>query len=89
MHSKKQFKVTTDSGHGLPRSPNLLERGLDVEEPNRVGSGDIIYVWTHEGWHYLAVVIDLFSRQVVGISMGERMTRNLVIDALRTAWFRS
>jgi len=69
-------------------SPNLLERQFDVEEPNRVWSGDITYVWTDEGWLYLAVVIDLFSRQVVGFSMGERMTRALVIDALRMAWFR-
>ena len=85
---KKKFRVTTDSGHGLPVSPNLLERRFDVEEPNRVWSGDITYVWTDEGWLYLAVVIDLFSRRVVGFSMGERMTRALVIDALRMAWFR-
>ena len=85
---KKKFRVTTDSGHGLPVSPNLLERRFDVGEPNRVWSGDITYVWTDEGWLYLAVVIDLFSRQVVGFSMGERMTRALVIDALRMAWFR-
>ena len=85
---KKKFRVTTDSGHGLPVSPNLLERRFDVEEPNRVWSGDITYVWTDEGWLYLGVVIDLFSRQVVGLSMGERMTRALVIDSLRMAWFR-
>jgi len=85
---KKKFRVTTDSGHGLPVSPNLLERRFAVGERNRVWSGDITYVWTDEGWLYLAVVIDLFSRQVVGFSMGERMTRGLVIDALRMAWFR-
>ena len=85
---KKKFRVTTDSGHGLPVSPNLLERRFDVGQRNRVWSGDITYVWTDEGWLYLAVVIDLFSRQVVGFSMGERMTRGLVIDALRMAWFR-
>jgi putative transposase len=85
---KKKFKVTTDSGHGFPVSPNLLERKFDVEAPNRFWSGDITYIWTDEGWMYLAVVIDLFSRQVVGFSMGERMTRQLVIDALRMAWFR-
>lgn len=85
---KKKFKVTTDSGHGLPVSPNLLERRFDVGDPNRVWSSDITYVWTDEGWLYLAVVIDLFSRQVVGFSMGEQMTRALVIDALRMAWFR-
>lgn len=85
---KKKFKVTTDSGHGLPVSPNLLERRFDVGDPNRVWSSDITYVWTDEGWLYLAVVIDLFSRQVVGFSTGEQMTRSLVIDALRMAWFR-
>jgi putative transposase len=85
---KKKFRMTMDSGHGLPVSSNLLERRFDVSEPNRVWSGDITYVWTDEGWLYLAVVIDLFSRQVVGFSMGERMTRALVIDALRMAWFR-
>lgn len=85
---KKKFRMTTDSGHGLPVSPNLLERRFDVSDPNRVWSSDITYVWTDEGWLYLAVVIDLFSRQVVGFSMGERMTRTLVLDALRMAWFR-
>ena len=86
--AKKKFRVTTDSGHGLPVSPDLLQRKFDVEAPNRFWSGDITYVWTGEGWMYLAVVIDLYSRQVVGFSMKERMTRQLVIDALRMAWFR-
>jgi putative transposase len=85
---KKKFKVTTDSAHGLPVSPNLLERKFDVEAPNRFWSGDITYIWTDEGWVYLAVVIDLFSRRVVGFSMNEHMTRQLVIDALCMAWFR-
>jgi transposase InsO family protein len=85
---KRKFKATTNSSHGLPVSPNLLERRFTVEAPNRVWAGDITYVWTKEGWLYLAVVIDLFSRQVVGFAMSERMTRQLVIDALRMAWFR-
>ena len=85
---KKKFRVTTDSGHDFPVSPNLLDRQFDVDEPNRFWSGDITYIWTDEHWIYLAVVVDLFSRQVVGFSMGERMTRALVIDALRMAWFR-
>ena len=85
---KRKFKATTNSSHGLPVSPNLLERRFTVEAPNRVWAGDITYVWTQEGWLYLAVVIDLFSRQVVGFAMSERMTRQLVIDALRMAWFR-
>jgi putative transposase len=85
---KRKFKATTNSSHGLPVSPNLLERRFTVEAPNQVWTGDITYVWTEEGWLYLAVVIDLFSRQVVGFAMSERMTRQLVIDALRMAWFR-
>jgi len=85
---KRKFKATTDSSHALPVSPNLLERKFDVEQPNRFWTGDITYVPTDEGWLYLAVVIDLFSRQVVGFAMNERMTRQLVIDALRMAWFR-
>ena len=85
---KRKFRVTTDSSHGLPVSPNLLDRKFVVAEPNRVWTGDITYVWTDEGWLYLAVVIDLFSRRIVGFSMNERMTRQLVIDALRMAWFQ-
>ena len=85
---KRKFKATTNSSHDLPVSPNLLERAFDAAEPNKVWTGDITYVWTDEGWLYLAVVIDLHSRRAVGFSMNERMTRQLVIDALRMAWFR-
>jgi transposase InsO family protein len=85
---KRRFRVTTDSKHDLPVSPNLLERRFDVAAPDRFWSGDITYIQTDEGWLYLAVVIDLFSRQVIGFAMNERMTRQLVIDALRMAWFR-
>jgi len=86
--SKRKFKATTNSSHRLPVSPNLLERDFCVESPNRVWTSDITYVWTDDGWLYLAVQIDLFSRQVVGFSISERMTRTLVVDALRMAWFR-
>jgi transposase InsO family protein len=85
---KRKFKATTNSSHRLPVSPNLLERNFCVDAPDRVWTGDITYLWTDEGWLYLAVVIDLFSRQVVGFAMSERMTRALVVDALRMAWFR-
>ena len=85
---KRRFKATTNSAHDLPVAPNLLERNFAVDAPNRVWTGDITYIWTEEGWLYLAVVIDLFNRQVVGFAMGERMTRTLVMDALRMAWFR-
>jgi transposase InsO family protein len=63
---KKKFKVTTDSKHNLPVAPNLLNRQFEVKEPAKVYVSDITYIWTHEEWLYLAVVIDLFSRQVVG-----------------------
>ena len=70
------------------RLPNLLARNFAAAAPNRVWTGDIIYIWTEEGWLYLAVVIDLFNRQVVDFAMGQRMTQALVIDALRMVWFR-
>ena len=82
---KRRFKVTTDSNHKLPISPNLLNREFIVAEPNKAWVGDITYIATDEGWLYLAVVIDLFSRQVVGWSLREDMTSNMVIDALRVA----
>ncbi|PWC56806.1 integrase [Azospirillum sp. TSO22-1] len=85
---KRKFKATTHSNHGLPVSDNLLNRAFRPERPDRVWTGDITCIATQEGWLYLAVVIDLFSRQVVGWAMGERMTRQLVIDALTMAWFR-
>jgi len=85
---KRKFKATTNSNHALPVSPDLLERNFHAPAPNRVWTGDITYIPTEDGWLYLAVVIDLFSRQVVGFAMQERMTRQLVIDALRMAWFR-
>jgi len=83
---KHKFKATTNSAHKLPVSPNLLERKLSVVAPDRIWSGDITYLWTEEGWVYLAFAIDLFSRQVVGFAMSERMTLKLIIDALRMAW---
>jgi transposase InsO family protein len=85
---KRRFKVTTDSNHDLPIAPNLLDRQFTVAEPDRVWAGDITYIHTDEGWLFLAVVIDLFSRQVVGWSLREDMTRDIVIDALRMAWFK-
>lgn len=85
---KRRFKVTTDSHHDLPIAPNLLNRKFTVAAPDRVWVGDITYIATDEGWLFLAVVIDLFSRQVVGWSLRENMTREIVIDALRMAWFK-
>ena len=87
--TKKKFKATTDSKHNKPIAPNLLERQFTVSQPDRYYVGDITYIATQEGWLYLAVVIDLFSRKVVGWSMDSRMKSQLVNDALLMAiWKR-
>ena len=85
---KRKFVVTTDSKHSLPVAENLLARDFHPSAPDRVWSGDITYIATDEGWLYLACVIDLFSRRVVGWSMQPHMQTSLVADALRMAWFR-
>jgi putative transposase len=86
---KRRFRVmTTDSRHDLPIAPNLLDRNFTVAAPNTAWAGDVTYIATEEGWLYLAVVIDLFSRQVVGWSMRPDMRCNLVIDALEMAWYQ-
>ena len=86
---RRRYRVTTDSDHTQPVVANRLERDFQVDGPNRAWAGDITYVWTREGWLYLAVVIDLYSRKVVGWSLGKRLTSNLVCDALRMAvWTR-
>ena len=83
---KRKFMPTTDSKHGLPIAPNLLNREFSVDTPNKVWVSDITYIWTVEGWLYLAVFIDLFRRKVVGWSMGTRITRKLIIDAFDMAF---
>lgn len=85
---KRKFVVTTDSKHNLPIAPNLLQRNFTTIAPNQVWTGDITYIQTDEGWLYLAVVLDLFNRQVVGFSMQKHLRSSLVRDALRMAWFR-
>ena len=85
---RKKYKVTTNSNHKQPVFGNRLNRQFDVANPNQVYVGDITYIWTQEGWLYLAVVIDLFSRKVVGWSMSSRMKARLVCDALRMAIWR-
>lgn len=84
----RRYKVTTDSRHSFPIAPNVLNRNFDVGEPNRVWTADITYVWTLEGWLYLAVIMDLFSRQIVGWAMDKRMKKQLTLDALAMAYFR-
>jgi putative transposase len=84
---KRRFRVvTTDSKHGLPLAPNVLDRKFIVAAPNQAWVGDLTYISTEEGWLFLAVVIDLFSRKVVGWSMRPDMQRELVLDALDMAW---
>ena len=85
---KRKFKATTDSNHSLPVAPNLLERNFSPTAPNTVWTSDITYIATDEGWLYLTVILDLFSREVVGWSMRPHMRQELVVDALRMAWFR-
>ena len=84
----RRYKVTTDSRHKFSVAPNVLNRNFDVNQPNKVWAADITYVWTLEGWLYLAVVIDLFSRQIVGWSMDKRMKKQLTLDALAMAYWR-
>ena len=86
--TKRKFVVTTDSKHNLPAAPDLVQRKFNPEAPNQLWSGDITYIATDEGWVYLAAVIDLFSRQVVGWSMKDHMQTSLVKDALTMARFR-
>jgi putative transposase len=85
---KRRYKITTDSKHGLPVADNLLDRNFTPTAPNQVWTSDITYLWTDEGWLYLAIVLDLFNREVVGWSLKPRMTSDIVTDALTMAWFR-
>src|SRR5262249_22483482 len=81
----RKCKNTTDSNHGLAVAENLLDRQFDPEAPNESWVADITYIWTDEGWLYLAAVEDLYSRMVVGWSMADTMTSRLVVDALQMA----
>lgn len=82
---KPRFRKTTDSNHTLPVADNVLDRQFAVDEPDRAWVADITYVWTQRGWLYLAVILDLFSRRVVGWSMADHMRTELVLDALSAA----
>lgn len=84
----KKFKATTNSAHDLPVAPNLLAQDFTATAPNQKWVGDITYLWTDEGWLYLATMIDLYSRRVVGWAMSERMTAELACDALTMALWR-
>ena len=84
----KKFKATTNSAHDLPVAPNLLKQDFTATAPNQKWVSNITYLWTDEGWLYLATVLDLYSRRVVGWAMSERMTAELVCDALTMALWR-
>lgn len=85
---RRKFKVTTDSKHKLPVAPNLLDRNFEVSNPNQAWVSDITYIWTMEGWLFLTVIIDLYSRQVIGWSVKGRIDKGIVMDALRMATWR-
>ena len=85
---KKKYRVTTDSNHKNPIAPNVLQRDFTSPAPNRRWVSDITYVWTRAGWLYLAVVLDLFSRRIVGWAMDSRLdTESLALRALHMALF--
>jgi len=85
VKQKRKYKVTTDSKHNLPVAQNILNRKFSPQGPNQAWGTDITYLWTQQGWIYLAVVIDLYSRRVVGWCMDRRMRKSLVIRALMMA----
>jgi putative transposase len=81
----KRFRRTTDSSHGLPVAKNILKRKFEIDEPNKAWVADITYVRTWEGWLYVAMVLDLFSRRIVGWAVADHMRTELALDALRMA----
>lgn len=85
---RKKYKITTNSDHKKPIFENILNREFQVSEPDRAYVSDITYIWTHEGWLYLTVMIDLFSRKVVGWDMSSRMKADVVCNALTMATWR-
>lgn len=85
----KKFKATTNSKHDLPVAPNLLNRDFIAPRPNQKMVSDITYLWTDEGWLYIAGIMDLCGQKIVGLSMGNRMTKHLVINALQGAYLRA
>lgn len=85
----KKYKATTNSNHNLPVAENILNRDFKAEKPNQKMVSDITYIWTEEGWLYVAGILDLCGQKVVGLAMSERMTKELVINALTSAYKRA
>lgn len=83
--TKRKFRITTVSGHNQPAAPDLVNRCFEVDRPDRLWSSDITYIWTKEGWLYLSVILDVYGRRVVGWSVNQRLTKELVIEAFRRA----
>lgn len=81
----RRFKRTTDSRHAFPVAPNLLDQDFSAERPHETWGADISYIWTQEGWLYLAVVIDLYARRIVGWAVSDRLHTELALRALRRA----
>ena len=84
----KKYKATTNSNHSLPVAPNLLEQNFTADAPDQKWVSDMTYIWTDEAWLYLAVVLELYSRRVIGWAIAERMTASLVCEALMMALWR-
>jgi transposase InsO family protein len=82
---RRRKPQTTDRRHGYGVAPNIVEREFDVAKPNAVWAGDLTYMWTREGWWYLAVLLDLYARKVVGWALSNRMDVGLVKGALEMA----
>jgi putative transposase len=85
---EKKFKVTTDSNHSKPIALDLLEQNCSATVPNQKWTTDISYVWSDEGWLYLAVVMDLYSRAIVGWSMNRRMAQTSIFEYIETYYNR-
>ena len=83
--ARRKFKATTNSKHNLPVAPNLLAQNFLSRGPGKIWTSDITYIWTEEGWLYLAVVLDIYNREIVGWAMSERMTKELVLGAIQQA----
>lgn len=84
---KRKFKITTNSDHSNLIAPNLLEQNFTANSPNQIWVSDITYIWTKEGWLYLAVILDLCSRKIVGWHMHHRITKELVITSFMKAYW--
>jgi len=82
---KRKFRTTTNSRHSLTKADNLVKQNFSAEKPNRLWVSDITYIWTKEGWLYLAVILDVFSRLVVGWSLSHKLHHSLVLQALKQA----